>query len=753
MGNITQKLDSIISARQNKLPLIEKAIENLEKCTKSIASIKHIKADLDSENSRFLGLLGSPEAGAKIQNISLVKFEQLADVYKNKLIQLKGRFSREQLHISLVGSARQGKSLVIQNISGLDKSIIPSSDGSDCTGTKSIITNSNNDDVNAEITFYNENEMIDIVNKYLKEITHSESYNVYSTSSISSIPIKAIKEEIGTKVDEQALATHLKNYIEHIDEIKGLLGKKITVPKEDIEKYVAQYKHDNFNEKYWYYLGVKTADIRCQFPYSEAGKIVLLDTIGIGTTSLGVESSMLDTVENDSDAIIFMFRPDPLGPRLSSTETDIINKISTRVSPEYAKEMLFWVINRVEEGKGRNIDHISAIREQIGEANFPVSEILEVNCIKQQDVEENLLTPVLNKMSSRIDYVDNLLLKKATVAGSELYDEFIKITNAFERGRISSISSDLKKGMFNDIQKTYKSLLNQLRDLYINKYGSLRNEPCIELKVASEETLNRMFTFIPKESELLELLNDGTINQHNALEICTNRIRLEVIDAFTELNRTLDILVSNMKKEVLNIFTNEQIGRLKLIEDDISNPENWIDRFVETINGESDYPIISSALKEFSLFKCSVQGFLIYEVRNNLDNIDFSLAKQTPKLINGLNDKEQLAKEIREKLLNEVEKVHNNVEIALNSLYKIPNRAMFAAIKDLYDRCSFEDRKSRSNIPVDHEWRYLYENWIPVIWKTQYQEKISAQSMAEEFNSVVDAIKECRNKSYFEINL
>lgn len=118
-----------------------------------------------------------------------------------------------------------------------------------------------------------------------------------------------------------------------------------------------------------------------------------------------------------------------------------------------------------------------------------------------------------------------------------------------------------------------------------------------------------MFTFVPQVDEIMELLNMGTINQHNAFEKCTDRIRLETIDAFNGLNMTLHTLIKEMKIEVLDIFTSEGIGRLGFVENDTSVPEDWINRFLGKINGDGEYPVISNALLEFSNFNCSVQGF------------------------------------------------------------------------------------------------------------------------------------------------
>lgn len=753
MSDITQKIDSIISTRQTKLPEIIASIERLDKTFDVVKGIESIQKDLESGESRYKALLGSLEASAKLKTISLKPFYKAYSEYRQRLLALKSRFEREHLHISLVGSARQGKSLVIQNISGLDKSIIPSSDGNDCTGAKSIITNADNDNIEARITFYTEPEICEIVNRYLNTICEEKKYSIFSIDQFSTIPVDEIKKSIGRQAEAQQLLKHLKNYIEHIPEIRNMLGSTITIPKEDIESYVAQYKHDDFGTKYWKYLGVKSADIRCRFPYSDAGKIVLLDTIGIGTTSLGVEDSMLKTVEEDSDAIVFMFRPDSLGPRLSSTEISVIDKISDRVSEEYAQEMLFWVINRVEEGKGRNIDYISGVIEQIQDADYPVSEILQVNCLKQDEVERKLLVPILSKISRKINDVDRLLADRARNSAISVYDAFMKISGAFDDVRCKAVSQDIIDEMLPTISDTYEILLNTLRDLYITKYNKLRSEPCAELKTATENTLRRMFKFVPSEADILELLNKGTLTQHNAIEKSTNRIRLEIIDAFNALDLTLSDLVNKMKVEVLSIFAGIDKGRLSTIGGDVKDPVEWIDHFIDRIKGETDYPIITTALRTFRDFHCSVQGFMIYEIRNKLDRIDYSIQQQQPKLRNGLDNKPKLAREIYTILTNEIEEVHNNIENSLNTLYKIPNRAMFAAIKDLYDRCAFEDRKDKSPLPVTIEWQRLYRKWAPEVWREEYSAKQSAHEIAGEFNNLADSIAKCSNKANFEIRI
>ena len=78
---------------------------------------------------------------------------------------------------------------------------------------------------------------------------------------------------------------------------------------------------------------------------------------------------------------------------------------------------------------------------------------------------------------------------------------------------------------------------------------------------------------------------------------------------------------------------------------------------------------------------------------------------------------------------------------------------MFAAIKDLYDRCIKEERSNKTKISAQDEWRYLYQRWTSIIWSYEYKKKISSKEMASEFNSVIDAIKDCNQKKHYEVKI
>ncbi len=755
MGRISSRIDSIIKVRNSRVSYIEKAIEDLDKSTAAVGMLEDIQ-NRCADGS----FMAEPEIAERIMSISLKEFYTASKAYRNKLLKLKDRFSRQNLHISLVGRARMGKSLVIQKITGLDGSVIPSSDGSDCTGAKSTITNSDSDTVIAEITFYTEYELVGIINTYLENILGDRSANISSVSQIVSVPIAEIQEKLGySKVKEGQYLAHLKKYVDNIGDFINNLGKTITVEKEHIEEYVAQYSHSDFNKKYCNFLAVKSANIITKFPHDDVGSVVLLDTIGIGTTSLGVEGSMLDIVENDSDAIVFMFRPDSLGPRVSQDEIDVIDKISKRVGSEYAKEMLFWVINKVVSGKGRNIDYIQGVIDQIEGAKYPVSEILQVNCSDKDEVERELLLPILEKLDRKIEDVDKLILESARADGEKAYSAYNAISSAVDTifYKCASKNLDLAWGpKFKDMRGS--RLSDKLRDLYL-KYNALRNDSCGVFKDSCDAVMNRLFSVIPTEDAVMEIIVNAK-SQSEVLMICFDRLRLDIIDAFLSLDIDLSTLVKAMKNEVLDIFRCEDGGRLERLvntDGELSDPDRWIDAFLEKIDAKEDYSIIAGAFEKFRDFECSVKGFLIYEVRDKLDCIDQTIPKPPkpliPDILNGLDNKKGVAKEIVCLIRYAVEEIHESLGYILGSMVKVPNRAMFAAIKDFYDRAFMESRGSICDANADDQWENLYKSWKHIIWRDEFEQEMSQQNRAKEINGIVDGIKKYNKRDFFVITL
>ena len=142
---------------------------------------------------------------------------------------LEKRFNRDTINISVVGRAGQGKSRLLQSISGVENDIIPADTGGDCTGAKSTIANAPGQ-MHAKIKFYTEQEIVSQINGYLEKIGAS-SHMIGSVSQISHIPVNSIQV---TTTTQESLLEHLKKYVELTLDRRLMrpisLGSVITLP-------------------------------------------------------------------------------------------------------------------------------------------------------------------------------------------------------------------------------------------------------------------------------------------------------------------------------------------------------------------------------------------------------------------------------------------------------------------------------------------------------------------------------------------
>lgn len=737
--DIPQKIDAIIAERKKLLPRLNTAMSRVENAKQLIDRLEAFRTAQGDDMPA--------ELMAKLAAIPTDKFYQAYKSVVEQLTNLHRRFSRDRINVSFVGRAGQGKSLVLQRISGLEGDVIPSADGSDCTGARSIISNSPGCETKAEIAFFTERELVDIVNGYLAEIFKSDAYSVASVDGIGRLNIKELESKIRyDQVIETTLLNHLKKYIDHIHEFRDKIGKSITISKEEIESYVAQYSSQDHTLRYYTYLGVKRANILSSFPCAQCGKIILVDTIGTGATSLGVEEEMIQTVRDDSDAIILMMRPDPLRPRPAKEDYQLVHKIASAVSPEYAKQMLFWLINRVESGKAPNAEKVPEFMEQIKKDNLPVAKILNVDCWKQDEVERELLIPVLEQMSSQLTNIDRLILDRVNEQLTALEQAYHVISVCVERALGVSVNRDERRAFHKRITDTIARMTNDIRRLYLY-HDKEKGTPCTVLENAAAVKLKNILRSAPSKETIMNRLNDGTIIQFDALQQLTNQLRLQIINDFLGLNSVLHDIVVKMKREVVDALLDETKGCLgRVIGANPDDPEAWL-RGLKSNLDENQFPLLRDALQPLEDFHLRMENFLIYKVRCCLNPIDWSANIQPPQLINGLDNLDALAEEIDTVLRHFLEIVHQSIANELSDFYTFPNTAIYAVLRDFYDRIAFarmEDGKT-----VELEWQYLYEDKIPLIWPEEHKDYIAAAGRAEEWRTLTENIHVCAAEGYF----
>lgn len=741
--NIPQRIDAIIQRRKQWLPEIEAAVQRLELAQTLIDRFDSFRTQLNDGESEFMVRLSE-----QLATVSTTDFHRECE---RSLIELKrfyARFSRDEVNISFVGRARQGKSLVLQRISGLKGDVIPSSDGSHCTGTRSIISNAPDSETVAEIDFYTEREYADIVNTYLETIFHGTVDTVSSARDIQRLDLGQLHEQVNFESNE--LYELLKKYVDHVGDFIDKFGAHMTVPKDQIESYVAQYSSKDHHCQYYTYLCVKQANIHAPFPCAQCGRIVLMDTIGAGDTALGIEEDMIATVQN-SDAIVLVLCPDAKADIIYKEEFDLVNLIARAVTPEYAEQMLFWLMNRRETADYNNARRIPVVIEKMKNLNAPVAKYLNVDCWQTEDVEANLLIPVLEQMSQHLDEIDQMIFDRVNKMLSDTEQAYQVISKSIERAEVASISDNLRREFRPKIQERYDLILSTMRSLFL-EYSKKANQDCALLKQEAEVKLKNILRSLPSKEEIEDVLRKkGGMTPGECLNYFTDKLRLQIINDFLGLNVPLHQLVRDMKREALHCWADEDTGGLAVVVDaDQENPVAWFNTLKQILD-EKGLTMLSDAVEPFVDFNLRMENFLIYKVRFALGIMDWMVNPQKqPTLYGNLLDLDALAAEIQDCLHNILETVYRDVRKELSGYYNFPNTAMFAVLRDLHDRIARTVGVAGAN--VTYEWEDLYEGFVQKLWREQFNAIHAVKARSDEWSSLRESVRACAVPGYFQVN-
>ena len=163
----TEKINAIIQRRKPLADKIQKTRGTIEKIFANFDRLMPTcQATLNNEAiaSSFAGLAEIVDSCSR----PLSTLRRLSD----DLALMQNRFSRNTLNIAVIGRARQGKSKLLQTITGLGATEIPDGDKFFCTGVRSdIINEPNATTAYARVNFLTERQFInDKVAPYFEDL-------------------------------------------------------------------------------------------------------------------------------------------------------------------------------------------------------------------------------------------------------------------------------------------------------------------------------------------------------------------------------------------------------------------------------------------------------------------------------------------------------------------------------------------------------------------------------------------------------
>ncbi len=713
----TTRIEGIIEKRQ---PLAQK-IDELASNLKLLSSQLH---DLDQHRVRLISQVDDFAIRGRLEEINLVTLQNNINAEVSVLSKLRTRFSRHTLNIGVVGRAGQGKSRLLQSLSGLSTDEIPSGNRSHCTGVRSTIHHNPDVETYGEVWFHSERSFLDEVISPYYEKLHLDS-RPFTLEEFARNPLPSLPQQFLGQAEPGAMYEHLRKYHTNIEKYRHLLTKPspYRISKQQIREYVAQDTSDG-QRIYFNYLAVQEAKIVCSFPNTEVGQIALIDMPGLGDTGLGDAERLMTILGEDVDIVLFVRMPRP--PRDFWADVDVKLYDTARASLVDLPIHLwsFIVLNRTDSTSliGDNSVYCEELVSTHKTSHINVMECFTANCADKEEANQKILDRVLDYLMMNITALDQ---QYASACQDRLNRLHSAVTIELEKA---------KKALGHGVQRdswfpVFIKLFNKLwTDLTVGLEGLLRDlrwqrdaqDADFKDQVNAALQACRQDTGIPAIEDI-EIRRDSEGSYNIAYNKYLHEIRAYLSQHFLALDNGLKRSLENIKSQVVDILIEQ--GRLSSLTDSRGTEFLIV---IENLLPE-DLSRLKLGFHILSTFELSYRGLIQHRIRRHLDRLT---PDETPLQLS----KTPSAQEILVSLQTLHAEAIYECEVALEELLCEPSQAAYAIVEEFVDRILRAEG-------VKDDWQIFLEEVRSEIWSTEF-EKLGEHSRLrrEWLNSVERAL-------------
>ena len=668
------------------------------------------------------------------------------------------RFERDSLNIATVGRARQGKSTFLQAVSNLGNDIIPAFDAGDCTGAVSIIHNDPTMEagqVRVDLTFRTKEEMLDIVKGYINNI--SPEYLQNNPLEYDHILSDLAMTMNSWDAEAQIQLDHLTRIVNEfngtsdsksvsIRDLCGRSGMSLSDPNE-IRKYVAQNNGkavvDPLRENYYSYLAVSRAEIYCRFS-DDVGKLVLVDTIGLGDTQLGIETSMLETVDKQCDAAIVVTKPIT---GVTQPDIDLYNLLAKNFRHRDMRKWVFYVANL---HRGVNDKPVDIFHQHVtGNNNFAIADCKKLDCSDSESVRRDFLLPMLSSLLGSLDQIDNVHINEVDKMCAELQGMIRSMLEAFPKPEVVG-STNPGMEVANLGAECYTRLTSNLAN-QVSYWYEQRNKPNATLWNRVKDILNNLESILPSEEVLQKVLDQsGDLTGFDLWQRPLNYVRNEITDQFI----AIDDLMEQETLAFKNALVGELYNSLKTMgsaddepdapaaSEDPEEPQEekpvdqtkWLWSVMEPlIRDNPEYVQIYRAFQFLDQFTFNVRAQIIQEVRYQLGIIN-PMTVEFYMQPNYVFSKANAGQSVHFYMTSRLAILEDGLRQSLMQMNKMPNQAFYAAAEEFYDRLTFaSDFKNGKFVNMSAIWNKFFAQYSNIIWKKELEKQETVKKVMEEY--------------------
>jgi hypothetical protein len=685
--NRTARIASIIEKRR---PLAQN-IEGVETNLKSLASALR---NLEDNRNQLLTRVDDANVKGQLKEIDFSSIQLNIAAELEGLGKLRVRFSRDTLNIGVVGRMKQGKSTLLQSLSGLDNDVIPARKGGACTAVRSTIFPRFHAETEAKITFHSEDSLFkEVILPYYTELGLTPSPASFSDFVNSPLPDKP------SSATNEAMYQRLKHdYYSNQAVYRDLLGaSQLRVLRPEIQEYVTHANGvDSFKS-----LAVREVKIYCPFPNPEVGQIALVDIPGLGDLRVGDENLMLETLGQEVDVVLFVRRPDPQGDDWQIQDTALYDTAVNALND--LPERSFLVLNQLIDTQNESKRACERFKQHLnsGQLGIKVIDCIIADCNDPQQANR-ILDRVLDHLEKEIIALDTKYAESCQERLIQLQSavkaELDKAQNVFGQ----EIQSD-------DWLPLFLHLFNQLvEDISVSltrKIGEFKKK-CEQKDDEFEKQVETVIQCcnndpgIPSVEDIegQAALLDG---YQPAYFHYLPKIRTHLQSHFSPLDAALKRSIEDQKAEIANILIEQ--GRLRGL------TEARGSEFLKVIVGILPEQLMPEQPSKLRAAFQNISNFSHLSEVAVLESIQKELDLLRADSSNFTWTGENQAQDVQNFLNSLYKKAVHNCENALQPLLDAPNKTAFAMLHQ------FVDQVLRAK-GIEDEWRVFLAKMRMKVW-------------------------------------
>lgn len=586
----SQDLETVNQCIQDIIQKRKSLAERIIPVYRHIVELENKISAVEKHRSQLISTINDGEIDLIREKTNIQILIEKLRKNSNELNKIIERLSRDTLNIGVIGRMGQGKSTLLQSLTGLGDEIIPARQGKACTAVRSKISH-HDGEIEITIKKHSKNTFLnEVIQEYWHELGFNSLRTLNSLEDFSSQPLPPPPPPENTTYTEmynRLKFDYYDNYHNYYSELEDNDPQEVRIKTEDIPLYVTQQRNEQGEIIDYRHLIVREASIKCCFPQVQVKKLALLDIPGIGDTRAADEKLILQTLEEETDIVLFVRKPDV--DRYQWQKEDFkLHELANKAFKNL-EDRAFYILNHRSYGESDNMQGCKEMQVDTKSIKA-IDKPFIIDC-SNNDAANKVLNSILKYLDEEIIRLEEayaLSSQKSLLDTQTLInDELEKVQNVFISYAEESRQFETKfKHFINNLTKGLNDLLEELWKDFDKEDADFDTEIDEALKKCDNNKE------IPSQEKIKILTNSPEYkNRYSAVyDICVVQLRSNLSKNFLTLEQGLQKASDKLKNQIADVLTNEgcldefaknlqveKVELLEIIEDALKKQNNKLE--------------------------------------------------------------------------------------------------------------------------------------------------------------------------------